>query len=59
MDKEFRLATARAALKGYDEWWNSPDPNATPNPQVLADLVSATRWLVEMLDQADVTVGEC
>ena len=58
MDEEFRLKVAREGLAAYREYIGG-DRIERISPSALADLAASAEWLIEMLDQADVTVGEC
>jgi hypothetical protein len=40
-----RLAAARRALEGYENWLH--DPQGTLSPETVAGLASAARWFVE------------
>jgi hypothetical protein len=48
-EDEQRVAVARNALARYEEWLHDEDPGRPLEPYVLGDLVSAARWLVEIL----------
>jgi hypothetical protein len=44
-----RLKVARHALEGYGRYWEDLAADRLP-PDVLADLVTSTKWMVEVLE---------
>jgi hypothetical protein len=46
-----RVEVAREGLAGYEDWLHSDDPARPIDPQALAKLASAARWLIETLTE--------
>jgi hypothetical protein len=54
----WRLEVARDALKRYEKWHASPDPDAPLDGGAIGDLVTVARWFLEDNDPGIRPAGE-